>query len=54
VSSRGGFYSLSGYSGEEKALLPVQRITFELPSGPDPANIAYNMFCLVHSVEKLL
>jgi len=45
---------LSGYSGEEKALLPPQRITLQLLSGPDPANIAYNMFCLVHSVEKLL
>jgi len=45
---------LSGYSGEGKALLPLQRITLQYLDGPDPADIAYNMFCLVHSMEKVL
>jgi len=45
---------LSGYSGKEKALWPLLRITLQLHSGPDPADIAYNMFCLVHTMEKVL
>jgi hypothetical protein len=42
------------YSGEVKALLPLQRITMQLLCGPDPANIAYNMFCFVSTMENLL
>jgi hypothetical protein len=44
---------MSGYSGEEKALLPLLRITLQFFGGPDPADIANKMFCLVHTMEKL-
>ena len=39
---------MSGYSGEEKALLPLLRITLQLHSGPDPADIAYNVLSCTH------
>jgi len=45
---------LDTVSGEEKALLPLLRITLQFLAGPDPADVARNMFCLVHTMEKVL
>jgi hypothetical protein len=45
---------MSGYSGEEKALLPLLRITLQSFGGSYPADISNKMFWLVHTMERLL